>query len=216
MENISKIVISVNDAKEVGYILNIALEGLSKIGYVVVEQESENEFLLKNEDILAVSKDAVMIEDASRLIFVPSEDKTMIGLPVFDETGVFYGVIEKLIFKKNHCEKLITDCCEIKALKVKTIGDVVILSFKRGRKNTLQKQIFPRQDVETQVKIQSNLLPEKVSLSTNFYLGKISTENIYGYNNEKIINKNEIVTRSVVEKAKKHNKLNQLFFALKK
>ena len=58
-------------------------------------------------------------------------------------------------------------------------------------------------------------MPERVSLSSAFYIGKISSEDILGYNNEKIIQKGEIVTRSVVEKAKKHNKLNHLFFAIK-
>ena len=58
--------------------------------------------------------------------------------------------------------------------------------------------------------------PEKISLSAKYYVGKICTQDILGYNNEKIVGKGEVVTKSVVEKAKKHNKLNHLFFAVKK
>ena len=58
--------------------------------------------------------------------------------------------------------------------------------------------------------------PEKINLSTAFYVGKMSNEDILGYNNERIVSKGEIVSKAIVEKAKKHNKLNQLFFALKR
>ena len=56
--------------------------------------------------------------------------------------------------------------------------------------------------------------PEKVSLSSKFYVGKCACDDVFGYNNERIVKREEKVTKSIFENAKKHNKLNELFFVL--
>ena len=212
MENISKQVL-LQSGKIYGYILDIALNGLDKIGYYVVDEETESEFLLKSEDILKVSNDYVLVEDG-KMEFVGNRNSSLIGKTVLDEQCNFYGVITNVEFKKNKCQKILTTHCEILPKYVRKIGqDAVFISFKR-KTIKIQKAPFPRVEIDVPVKIQSQ--PEKIVLSSKFYLGKISTENIFGYNNEKIVLKNEVITKSVVEKAKLHNKLNQLFFAIKR
>ncbi|MDE6583200.1 MAG: hypothetical protein K2K31_00930, partial [Clostridia bacterium] len=92
--------------------------------------------------------------------------------------------------------------------------DFVVVSFKKN-KSKKSKLNFPKEDLDIFVEIQNEVtLPEKVNLSTKYYIGKISTMDILGYNNERIISKGEVVSREILEKAKVHNKLNQLFFAI--
>lgn len=212
MENISKIVLQTN-GKRIGYVLDVALSGLDKAGYYVVDEESEGEFLLKNENILCVSEKFLLVEDATKLEFISSKPASILMKEVLDEKCNSLGIIKKIEFKKAKCVKIITSFCEILPKYVKTIGDFVFVSYKRKKKAKTEIS-FPRADVDITVKTQS--APERVVLSSSFYIGKISEEDIVGFNNEKIIKKGEVVTKSVVEKAKKHNRLNQLFFALKR
>ena len=212
MENISKIVLQ-TDGKRLGYVLDIALLELNKIGYYVVDEESEGEFLLKSENILCVSENFLLVEDATKLEFISSKPESILMKEVLDEKCNSLGIIKKIEFKKTKCVKIITTLCEILPKYVKTIGDFVFVSSKRKRKLKTEV-VFPRADFDVLVKTQST--PEKVVLSSSFYIGKISEEDIVGFNNEKIIKKGEVVTKSIVEKAKKHNRLNQLFFALKR
>ena len=53
MDSISKQVISVDDKKVVGYVLKpwIDFSTLKKVGYIIVEDESEQEYFLKNDNI---------------------------------------------------------------------------------------------------------------------------------------------------------------------
>ena len=220
MENISKIVVARTSGKKIGYVIDVAvdLKSLSKIGYYIVDEESESEFLLKGDDILSISQDFVLIDDVSKLEFVSSRT-LLIGKEVLDENGLSLGVLKKICFKGNRCEKLVTDKCEILYKNFKEVGDDVIFV---GFKKRTSKRKFPSwlQSDERLVQIQSlqqqNLMPEKIVLSSSFYVGKISSEDITGYNNERIISKGEVISRLTVEKAKRHNKLNQLFFAIKR
>jgi len=41
-------------------------------------------------------------------------------------------------------------------------------------------------------------------------IGRVMTNDIFGYNNEIIVQKNEIISQKIINKAKKHNKLNFL------
>ena len=54
----------------------------------------------------------------------------------------------------------------------------------------------------------------KISLAFNFYSGKVSKMDIFGYNNERIVSKGSAISRAIFENVKKHNKLNELFFAI--
>ncbi|MBP3431549.1 MAG: hypothetical protein J6K39_01665 [Clostridia bacterium] len=218
MENISKIVIELESGKRFGYVLGLALDDkLDKIGCYVVDEESEEEFLLRCEDVACVAKDFLLVENVSKLTFAAVREESVFGKPVLDEVGNFYGCVQKVEHKKRKCVKLVTDKCELLPKNVDRVGkDVVFVSFKKRKKQEV-KNVFPRTETEVKVQIQENkTVPEKIVLSQNFYLGKVARESVFGYNNEKIVLKNETVTKNVFEKAKKHNKLNQLFFAIKR
>lgn len=225
MENISKIVLTL-DGQKIGYILDVAFDELTlkKIGYYVVDEETEGELFLKLEDVISISDVAVVVEDVLSFEFVQKRENFLMGKLVFDDKANCYGRVQKLCFNKNKCEKICTTQCEILTKYIKTIGkDFVLLQFSKKKKQK-HKDVFL--DINTKlpndnvVEIQNKAVvvskPEKINLSTAFYVGKMSNEDILGYNNERIVSKGEIVSKAIVDKAKKHNKLNQLFFALKR
>lgn len=225
MENISKIILTL-DGQMIGYILDVAFDELTlkKIGYYVVDEETEGELFLKLEDVISISDVAVVVEDVLSFEFVQKRENFLMGKLVFDDKANCYGRVQKLCFNKNKCEKICTTQCEILTKYIKTIGkDFVLLQFSKKKKQK-HKDVFL--DINTKlpndnvVEIQNKAVvvskPEKINLSTAFYVGKMSNEDILGYNNERIVSKGEIVSKAIVEKAKKHNKLNQLFFALKR
>ena len=210
----------------IGYILDVAFDELTlkKIGYYVVDEETEGELFLKLEDVISISDVAVVVEDVLSFEFVQKRENFLMGKLVFDDKASCYGRVQKLCFNKNKCEKICTTQCEILTKYIKTIGkDFVLLQFSKKKKQK-HKDVFL--DINTKllndnvVEIQNKVVvvskPEKINLSTAFYVGKMSNEDILGYNNERIVSKGEIVSKAIVEKAKKHNKLNQLFFALKR
>ncbi len=220
MENISKIVLSRKSGKKIGYVLDLSInfEDMRKVGYYIVDEESESEFLLRENNVLSVSENFILIEDEGRLEIV-TEKESLFGKEILDEHCLSYGCLNKIIFKKGKIDRFITEKCEILPKNMVFCGtDVIFVEFKKKRKRKNNSN-FPRLMDERIVKLQTTqqiLLPEKIRLSANFYVGKVSTEDIMGYNNEKIIQKGEIITRLTVEKAKRHNKLNQLFFAIKR
>lgn len=210
----------------IGYILDVAFDELTlkKIGYYVVDEETEGELFLKLEDVVSISDVAVIVRDVLSFEFVQKRENSLIGKLVFDDKANCYGRVQKLCFNKNKCEKICTTQCEILTKYIKTIGkDFVLLQFSKKKKQKhkdafldINKKLPNDNVVEIQNKAVVVSKPEKINLSTAFYVGKMSNEDILGYNNERIVSKGEIVSKAIVEKAKKHNKLNQLFFALKR
>ena len=220
MENISKKVIDFQSGNIVGYVLDYALDfqNFSQVGFFVVDEETEGEFLLRLENIKSVG-DVIFVDGVSSLEFVSQRQKSLIGFEIFDENATSFGVVEKVEVERRKVLKVITDKCEILPKMIKFVGDdCVFLKGKQNRKK--RKSVFDFPTDEIKVRIQSEKLedfaPEKLNLSFRFFAGKMSTVDVFGYNNERIIAKNEIISKNIFEKAKKHNKLNELFFAVQK
>ena len=215
MENISKIVVSKNDGRRIGYVLDIAvnLKNFNFDGYYVVDEESEAEFFLPISAVLAISDQFVVIEDVSKLEFSGMRN-SLLGKTIIDDSGNDYGVVREILFLKNKVQKFVTSKCEILPKNIQSVGaDFIFVTFSKKRKSHA-KEVFKRVEPEIVVSIQSK--PEKINLSNEFYVGKAVKQDVFGYNNERIIAKGETITKHAVEKAKKHNKLNELFFAIKR
>ena len=58
-------------------------------------------------------------------------------------------------------------------------------------------------------------LPAVINLSQNYYLGKVAFKALLGMNNELIVKEGGKITKQIFDKAKKHNRLNELFFIIK-
>ncbi len=224
MENISKIVIEKNEGRRIGYVLKYVLdfETKTKMGYCVVDDETENEFFLQNKNIVAISDDFLLVDDISALEVVSDFDDGLLGKTVVDEKGFCFGEVVDCVFVGKRLSKIVTNCCELPCRSIKKIGkDFIFVGGKKKRRSSTFN--FLRQNDERVVKVQEEkvltgqqLNPEKVRLSSTYYVGRVVDEDIMGYNNEIIVLKGEVVTPAIVEKAKRHNRLNQLFFALKK
>lgn len=220
MKNISKRVVDFQSGKNVGYVLDCALDfqNFSQIGYFVVDEETEGEFLLKFENIKSIG-DVIFVDGLASLEFVSQRQKTLIGFEIFDENANSFGRVESVEIKNRKISKIATDRCEILPRMIKFVGEeCIFLKGKQSRKK--KRNVFELPSDEIKVSIQSekfeDFAPEKLNLSYKYFVGKLSTVDVFGYNNERIISKNEIISKNTFEKAKKHNKLNELFFAVQK
>ncbi len=217
MENIAKKVIIKSSGVCFGYVLDVVLdENFSKKGYYVVDERSESEFFLNAKDVI-VAGDVLLVEEENKLEFVPQRNLSLLSREVIGAGGVNLGRVQKLEFGRNKCTKIITEKCEILPKNISFVGEDVIFvqSKKAGKKRAFKTkdEVFPEIEVSVQ-QSKSPTFPEKINLSTKFFLGKVSEMDVFGYNNERIVARGEKISRAVVEKAKLHNKLNQLFFAI--
>ncbi len=217
MNGISKIVFTL-EGKRFGYVLDVAISDWKNVGYYVVDDETEGEFFLHKEDILQESKDFVLIENEGKMEISLSRENFR-GKQILDEFANDYGRVSGFVFSKNVCTKIVTEKCEILTKYIKIIGKDALFVFNKKRKNVKNKQTFPKTTQNIKVEIMEKkkvTVPEKITLSSSFYVGKICVADVFGYNNERIVSKGEKITKSIFEKAKKHNKLNQLFFLIER
>ncbi len=215
MENIGKKVFVQNSGEYFGYVLNVVIsqEDFKKLGYIVVEEKTEGEFFLLQNDI-AFCKDAVFVSDMQCFQLESSALKSLIGKDVFDECGRFYGRVCNIEIVKNKLNKLKTSLCEIPVKFLNRIdGDCIFASF--SKRKISRKKVVKKKKIEIVVSDEQFLkIPQKVNMNANYYVGKTSKSDVFGYNNERILQKNIKITQTIFENIKKHNKLNELFFLL--
>lgn len=220
MNNISKLVVAQKEGKKIGFCLDIALdEKLRKTGYYVVDEESEEEFFVKSEDFLSTSESTLLVKSCESLEFV-GERSGVLGKEILTDECENLGIVHNIVFQNDKCVKLATEKCEIPAKFVQSWGkEFVFVSFKRKKNRKNEKKLFEHINENIIVQIQDfqkEISPEKVRLSASYYVGKVANQDIFGFNNEKVVSSGQVITRAIVEKAKKHNRLNQLFFAIKR
>jgi len=219
----AKVVITKNDGCRVGYVIDrvFDFDNLVLSGYYVADDETEGEYFLSTENVLQEADEIMIVEDVSVLQFVSEKRRNVIGKMVIDESANFYGFVENIILKKNKIEKIITNKCEIYKKNIKKIGfDAIFIGFYKKNKEKRKLNVFENKSefLSMPVSVQSqkfSMVPEKISLATEYYLGKVALKDVFGYNNERIVSKGAVVSKNVFIKAKKHNKLNELFFAIK-
>lgn len=212
MENISKQVISLEDKKVVGYILRpyIDFKSLKKIGYILVDEESEQEYFLKNEDILK-KKTFFLIKNINFLEIFNNFDN--FRKRVISVDGDDFGQVRSFVFERNALKKLVTDKGEISSRYINEVGEnLIILSFKRKKKKAFPRAI--KEDMKVEIMEKKFDLPPVINLSSKYYLGKTASKTLLGINHELIVKEGAVVTKQIFEKAKKHNKINELFFIL--
>lgn len=219
MEYLAKKVVEFETGKVVGYVIDVALDykKLKQYGYIVADEETEGEYLLRFEDVESEG-DVVLVSDISKLEFAPTREKNMLGKEVLSEVGVSLGLIRRLVFDKRMLVTICTDKVEMPAKLISFVGQDCV--FVKGRsKKRRSKPRFVSGAGEAKVEImgvrKEQIVPQKINLSFSSFAGKLATADVFGYNNERIVSKNEKITKIIFENAKKHNKLNELFFAIK-
>lgn len=224
MENISKIVVSKKEGCVVGFVLDVAVdfEKLERVGYYVVDEESQSVHLLKDENVIEKGKDVVLVAGVEVMEFCGMAHETLFGKRVISEDGEELGIVKRVELFRKKISKVSTQKCEILAKYISFVGqDVLFVNFKKRRKTVkrsrpvevLSEDELPKIEILSAKQSQIEK-PEKINLSMQYYVGKICRHDVIGQNNERVAMKGEVVTKNVFEKAKKHNRINQLFFSI--
>lgn len=228
---ISKKVISLADANQIGYVLNIVFDEKVKFfeGLIIIDEESENSFILNKKDIQSVGEDCVMIKDSNALIFnISSNSNNPIGKLVYDTFGNMLGRVTDVEVVGKNVKKIITDRCEFPQKFIRKSGDNFIIfgnPVKEKNKLNFKENIsvenidkMPKTMISAQVgtiaatNVINPEFPIRLYAGTKKLIGKTLTDDIMGYNNEIIAHKNQKINQKIINKAISHNKLNLLNF----
>lgn len=227
-EYISKKVISLEKANQVGYVINVMFDEDIKnfTGLVVVDEESEDCYILSKEDIYSIGEDCIMIASSKVLQFkLITSSNSPIGKLVYDVHGNKLGRVIEVLLQGKQVRKIITDKCEFPQKYIKKSGDNFIIFGVKKSKNQKSSfkdevgEINERDLPNVTISVENNDIkkypiinegPIKLFATPKILLGKKVKCDIFGYNNELIAQKNQIVDQKIINKAKLHNKLNFL------
>jgi len=218
VKNISKKIFCKESGKCFGYVLDVSIdfEKFEIVGYYVVEEESENEYFVSLEKILVLSS-FVLVQREGDFEFVSNRKGSLFGRSVVSQKGQDFGCVCGLEFCGKRFAKILTDKAEIAAKHIGFVGDDVIFAFEKTRPRKLS--VTKKKNKEILVSILSKKdmslkAPDKVRLTPESYIGKVCHRDIFGYNKERLVSKGEMVSKVIFDKAKMHNRLNELFFAI--
>lgn len=227
-EFISKKVISIEDGNLIGYVLNIMFDDQLKIfdGLIVVDEESENTFFLHRKDIVSIGQDCVMIDNANHLQFNISSSNNPIGKLVYDCQGNMLGKVVDVELIGKQVKKIITTKCEFPQKYIRKAGDNFIiygLASKKKKENQsnhnhtslINPDGLPIVSIASSSQSNENETTPRLFANSNCLLGKMVSNDILGLNNELIAKKFDIIDKKIINKAKKHNKLNLLAYYCK-
>ena len=218
--NISKKVISLNEGEFIGYILDAVFdENLDSLqGFLVVDDESEETFILNKENIKSVGDDCIMM-DSTHNLKRSFDEYTFnpIGKNVYDVNGVYLGTVIDVVVQGRAVRRIITDKCEFFKRNIRKIGKNNIIFGKKSLKNTKRQALFVideslNQKVTTLSVKEKQSKPYRIFANQSSIIGRTMTSDLYGYNNEIIAKKFDIINQNIINRAKLHNKLNFLLY----
>lgn len=215
---ISKKVISL-EGEFSGYVLDAIFdEKLDSVqGFLVVDEESEETFVLKKGDIKSASESCVMIDSILALTKAIEEDTfNPINKNVYDTNGVYLGKVIDVLVHGQAVKRIITDKCEFFKRFLRKIGKKNIIFGKKIASKVKVKELFIAQDTQQTVTIQNltnnQSKPYRIFANQNSIMGRTMQSDLYGYNNEIIAKKFDIINQNIINRAKLHNKLNFLVY----
>ena len=215
---ISKKVISL-EGEFSGYVLDAIFdEKLDSVqGFLVVDEESEETFVLKKGDIKSASESSVLIDSILALTKAIEEDTfNPINKNVYDTNGVYLGKVIDVLVHGQAVKRIITDKCEFFKRFLRKIGKKNIIFGKRITSKVKVKELFIAQDTQQTVTIQNltnnQSKPYRIFANQNSIMGRTMQSDLYGYNNEIIAKKFDIINQNIINRAKLHNKLNFLVY----
>lgn len=205
-------------AQKFGYVLGVELSSDFKklSGIIVVDEESEVEARIDASDV-TVGRDAVFFK--SEPTFIEAQHfSSPIGKIVFDKDARCLGRVKDVYLNRS---KVVAICTEKLCFLPKNIcvsSDSAIFLF--GKKPSRKPFNFQNASLQPERLVQitaapSAAVPYRVSAQGRSLIGKIATRDILGLNNELIIKEHEVITQKKINEAKKHNKLNILFYNCK-
>ena len=214
---ISKPVFKTNGQKY-GYVIAVELSvDCTKLtSLIIVDDESETQAKIDASEIV-YGKDAIFLK--TEPIFVEAYNfSSPINKMVYDTNAKSLGRVEEVFLRSNKIVGISTNqlCFLPKNISVNGESAVILFGKKQKRKafDFNLAKLQPEQYVEI-TEAQTQIVPYRVELTGKSLIGKIATRDILGLNNELIIKKHEVITQKKLNEAKRHNKLNLLFYNCK-
>lgn len=217
---ISKEIYCLNNGKKVGYILNIFFSAqLDKVnGFIIVDDESFKTAFIPVDKVSFGAKFA-FIKSLDCLTYGEFGDcHNPVHKLVFTDKFDDLGIILDVFFQKSRVLCLITSKMTFFPRQISVAGDAVILGKKK--QNLSAQNVFKPNGNEVIVSVSSAInevvtTPIRLASDERSLIGKSAMRDVFGLNNELIIRKYEIIDQKKINIAKKHNKLNMLFYSCK-
>lgn len=221
---ISKKIITIEEGSLVGYVLNVSIdETYSKVvSLVIVDEESEQIFLLDISKICAISEDCIMTRSKQDLSFSLQEDfNNPIGKIVLDKDGKTLGRVMDIYLDKFNIRAIVTDLCQFSPRYIYSSSDKYLIFGLRKKRKAMP--IFKIENSEDLPKVSISDFPKnentfaysnpyKIMANQESLIGRKMTCDILGYNNELVAKKDEVISAKTINKAKKHNKISLLSY----
>lgn len=218
---ISKSVYSLSSGAKIGYILNVEFSSnLDKLlEVIVVDDETEMEGKVEIGQ-LVFGQDAIFLKDTSSLSYGYENNYTNpIGKLVFDKKGSNLGVVKDIVIQGKKVICIVTETLTFAPKNICVNGFDALIVFGKKQKEPVfnfKNKFSNEQLVKIPETINATIVtPAKITPNVQSLIGKMATRDILGLNNELIIKKHEIITQKKIIEAKKHNKLNILFYNCK-
>lgn len=198
---ISKKVYAIEEGNETGYVLNFSLdEKNAKLKFLVVATLfEENEMILKVQDIVAISDEAVFVTSEKQLSFDANAfANNPIGKKVFSVSGDYLGKVVEVELQKDVTKKIITQSCEILPKYIYSSGRDCLFFSKNKKKIKTKKN----GEIDTKVTIQNVAVPYKQKFQGEELIGKVIVKDILDDNHFLIFKKNTVISPKILIKAK--------------
>lgn len=218
---ISKSVYSLSSGAKIGYVLNVefssSLDKLLEV--IVVDNETEMEGKVEIGQ-LVFGQDAIFLKNTSSLSYGYENNYTNpIGKHVFDKKGNNLGVVKDIVIQGKKVVYIITEKLTFAPKNICVNGFDALIVFGKKQKEPVfnfKNKFSNEQLVKIPETVNASIMtPAKITPNVQSLIGKMATRDILGLNNELIIKKHEIITQKKIIEAKKHNKLNILFYNCK-
>lgn len=201
-----------------GYVIAVefSLDCNKLISLIIVDEESEMQTKIDASKIVCGEEAIFLKEEPS---FIDSYNfSSPINKDVFDKNAMHLGKVKEVFLKNNKVVGIATEKLCFLPKNISANGESALILFGKKQKpkpfDFNDAMLQPKQFVEI-AESSSQIVPYRVEITGKSIIGKIATRDILGFNNELIIRKHETITQKKVNEAKRHNKLNLLFYNCK-
>ena len=188
-------VYSIHDQKLIGCVENILLDHNKIKYYLIYDEENDIKYLLNPNKIYGQTSDCITVKNSQALILCDNEEKTTshllnpINSQVISTKGKNFGRLKDIFIENNQVVNIVGN--EIIPFKsVLSMGKCVtiIKSNENEKKSSfnVKKNKFVT-DKSIKVVTQNTIAPLREIVNNNILIGRKTTQDIMGINNEIIV-----------------------------
>ena len=217
-EIISLPVYSIIDRKKIGNIENVLLDKKRVKYYILYDENSDLKYLLNPQKIYGQTSFCITIKNTQSLLLLESEEKAIsllsnpINSTAISSLGKYYGRVKDVIIDKTNITEIIADMpilCE----KILYLGENLTLIKSRENEKLSNFSIKTpkfKDDKSSKVTIQHSSTPLREIVNNNILIGRKTTQDILGINNEILVRSGTIINNRILNKIKYSGKLKEL------